>query len=319
MVLGRAAVLCGALLAVLAPAAHAAVAGAEWAGGTYPLPDGEHVSVYVSTRYAEPDVVAQRWVSFFAGLPHGSELSLMKAYVAPLDEVVEMCAGADVLGCYGDDQLVTVGDSVPGLLSAASVAAHEYGHHIAAHRDNAPWRAFAWGAKRWATRMNVCRRAAAGTAFPGDESANYSFNPGEAFAETYRVLVDAGETATGYVWPVVDPSFRPDADALAALRADVLSPWAGPTTTTLRGRFKRARRVWTTTISTPLDGDVAVRIDVPDDVSLLSADGAVVARSTWTSAGGKAVAYRICGDRSLRIRVSRSRPAAGFTLRLSTP
>jgi hypothetical protein len=264
-------------------------------------------------------VLAQRWVSFFAALPHGSELSLVKAYVAPLDEVEAMCFNADVLGCYRGDELVTLGESAPGMLPATSIAAHEYGHHIAAHRDNAPWRALDWGAKRWATRTNVCRRVAATTAFPGDEAANYSFNPGEAFAETYRVLVDTSGTAAGYAWPIVDPSFRPDADTLAALRTDVLDPWTGPTVTTLRGRFKRSAHVWTTTIATPLDGELGVRIDVPDDVSVLAADGTVVARSTWTSAGGKAVGYRVCGVRSLRIRVSRAGPPARFTLRLSRP
>jgi hypothetical protein len=230
-----------------------------------------------------------------------------------------MCANPDVLGCYGGDELFTLGESAPGLPSATSVAAHEYGHHIAAHRDNAPWQALDWGAKRWATRMDVCRRAAAGTAFPGDEAADYSFNPGEAFAEAYRVLVETDGTALGYTWPIVDPSFRPDADALAALREDVVDPWSGPTVTTLRGRFPRAKRVWTTTIATPLDGELRVRIDVPDDVSLVAPDGTVLARSTWTSAGGKRVGYRVCGVRSLRIRVSRAGPAARFTLRVSKP
>jgi len=320
MSVGRAAVLGSALLAVLVAAAPAApLDGPQWVGGWYPLADGEHVSVYVSTRYAEPDALARKWVSFFAALPHGSELSLLKAYVAPLDEVADMCAAVDVLGCYGGDELVTLGESAPGLLPTSSIAAHEYGHHIAAHRDNAPWQALDWGAKRWATQMNVCRRVTVGTAFPGNESADYSFNPGEAFAETYRVLVETEGTATGYAWPIVDPSFRPDAAALAALRDDVVDPWPGPTRTTLHGRFKRGTRVWTTTIATPLDGEIRVRIDVPDDVSLAAPDGTVVARSTWTSAGGKWVGYRDCGVRSLRVRVLRAGPAARFTLRLSKP
>ena len=37
-------------------------------------------------------------------------------------------------------------------------------------------------------------------AFPGNEGANYSLNPGEAFAESYRVLVETNGTAVGYDW-----------------------------------------------------------------------------------------------------------------------
>ncbi len=324
----RTAALCGALvLAALAAAAFASPTpaapiplSAQWVGGIYPLPNGEHVSVYVSARYPDPAALAQRWASFFGGLPHGNELSLLTAYIAPLNEVAQRCDNPDVLGCYGGDELVTAGDTPAWMAPATSVAAHEYGHHIAAHRSNAPWRALDWGAKRWATQMDVCRRVAGGTAFPGDEGADYAFNPGEAFAESYRVLAETGGTAAGDAWPIVDPSFRPDASALAALREDVLDPWTGPSATAVRGRFKGSARVWTATLVTPLDGDLSVKGGASNDVALVSADGhTVVARSTWTSAGGKVAAYRVCGARSLRVRVSRLRRAASFTLRISKP
>jgi hypothetical protein len=324
---GRTPTLCVALLfAALAAAAFAAAASAaparltsEWGGGVYPLPEGAHVSVYVSTRYSDPDALAQKWASYFGGLPHGSEVSLLKAYIAPLDEVQRMCVNPDVLGCYSGDELVAAGETPAWMLPATSVVAHEYGHHIAAHRDNAPWRALDWGAKRWATKMEVCRRVPARMAFPGDEGANYSFNPGEAFAESYRVLVDSG-TAAGDEWLIVDPSFRPDAAALAALRADVLEPWTGPAVTAVRGRFKGSARSWTATVETPLDGDLSIRVGASDDISLRSGDGhTVLARSTWTSSGGKVAAYRVCGARSLQVRVLRSRAAASFTLRISKP
>lgn len=318
--------ICVALLvaAVVAAAPTASAAAAptlapQWVGGIYPLPNGEHVSVYVSGRYPDPAGVGQKWATFFAGLPHGNELSLLTAYIAPADEVEQLCDNPDVLGCYGGDELVTAGDTPAWTVPATSVAAHEYGHHIAAHRNNAPWRAPDWGTKRWATQMDVCRRAARGTAFPGDEGADYAFNPGEAFAESYRVLVETGGTAAGDAWPVVDPSFRPDASALAALQEDVFDPWTGPAVSSLRGRFKGSARIWTATVATPLDGDLSVGA-ASTDVSLVSADGhTLLARSTWTSAGGKVVAYRVCGTRSLRVRVSRLRPAASFTLRISKP
>jgi len=299
------------------------LAGASWWGGTYPLPDGEHVTVYISTRYPQDDAVAQRWAAFFGGLPHGQELSLVKVYVAPLDQVDDMCFNQDVLGCYGGERLVTVGETTGGLAPTA-IAAHEYGHHIAANRSNVPWTALDWGTKRWASVTGICARAAAGTAFPGNEGADYSLNPGEAFAETYRVLTQTNGAAVDYDWPIVDPSFRPTAEALAAIRADVADPWTGPTTTTTHGAFRPRQRTWTRRIATSLDGDLSVRVKVPaggaDDVTLLGSDGrTVLARGSWDGSGGKSAAYQVCGRRSVTVRVTRGGPAARFSLRFSVP
>src|SRR5207253_573329 len=132
-----------------------------------------------------------------------------------------------------------------------SVATHEYGHHVAYNRRNTPWIAVDWGTKRWATYMRICSRTAGGTAFPGAEDVSYPLNPGEGFAESYRVL---NETMGGIplTWSIVDNSFRPDAAALQAIRDDVLQPWTGPTIDTIRGRFPQGRKTWTVTLSTPL-------------------------------------------------------------------
>jgi len=290
------------------------LASVTWWGGTYAVPDGNHMTIYMSTRYPQSDAAIQRWVAFFGALPHGSELSLVTAYIAPIDEVEETCGNDHVLGCYGGQKMVFPGETVDGV-APTSVAAHEYGHHIAANRDNAPWRAIDWGTKRWATQMSICQRTAAGMAFPGDEGANYSLNPGEAFAETYRVLVEGGDS-----WPIVDNSFRPDAGALAAVRQDVLDPWHGPTTKTIKVKFPPGRRTWATTITAALDGDVAVEARGPVEPSLVSADGnRVLARASWTSSGGKAIAYRDCGARSLRVLVRRAGPGARFSLTIKTP
>jgi hypothetical protein len=42
----------------------------------------------------------------------------------------------------------------------------------------------------WATQMGICSRAESRTVHPGDEGFFYSLNPGEGFAEAYRVLVE---------------------------------------------------------------------------------------------------------------------------------
>ncbi|MDX6408991.1 MAG: hypothetical protein QOE13_2062 [Gaiellaceae bacterium] len=299
------------------------LSSASWWGGTYTVPDGEHVSLYISTSYPQADALAQQWVAFFAGLPHGKELSLAKVYIAPLGEVSEMCYSDDVLGCYGGQTVVTVGDSSAGV-APASIAAHEYGHHIAANRNNAPWPAIDWGTKRWASAVGICARVAGGTAFPGDEGSNYSLNPGEGFAESYRILVETNGTATGYDWPILDPSFRPTPASLAAIREDVIHPWVAPTKKTVRGKFLRGSRIWTTQVTTPLDGDLRIRVTVPgggaDDVTLLSSDGrTVLATGSWASTGGKSVEYKVCGARSVRVRVTRGGAAARFTLQVQAP
>ncbi|HEY8630639.1 MAG TPA: hypothetical protein VIL73_08905 [Gaiellaceae bacterium] len=296
---------------------------ASWWGGTYSAPDGEHVTVYISTSYPEADGVAQDWADFFAGLPHGKELSAAKVYIAPLPQVAEMCYSTEALGCYGGQTIVVVGESTDGI-APSSIATHEYGHHVAANRSNAPWPAIDLGTKRWASQVGVCSRIASGMAFPGDEGANYSLNPGEAFAESYRVLVETTGTAAGYDWPIIDPSFRPTPESLAAIREDVLHPWVGPTTKTIRGKFLRQRRTWSTQVATLLDGDLRLRVTVPgggaDDVTLLSSDGrTVLATGSWASSGGKSVEYQVCGVRSVRVRVTRGGAAARFSLQVQTP
>jgi hypothetical protein len=299
------------------------LADLSWWGGTYTVASGETVTVYVSRSYPEVDAVGRQWAEFFAALPHGPELGLLKAYVAPLEEVWDMCGSWFVIGCYGGSTLVTVGDSSAGE-PPAGVAAHEYGHHIAANRRNDPWPAIDWGTKRWATAMHVCERVANGTAFPGDEDANYSFNPGEAFAESYRVLIATNGTGVGSDWPIVDPSFRPDATALAALREDVVHPWLGTTSTTIAARFAGKSRTWSKTLATPLDGVVKIGITVPgggaDDMRLLSSNGGtVLSTATWNSSAGKSLEYKICGARSVKVRVTRGGSPARFTLRVARP
>ena len=249
----------------------------------------------------------------------GRSLSLLNAYIAPLSEVQKLCGGSDVLGCYGDNHLV-IPDQTTGGVAATSIAAHEYGHHVANNRLNPPWRAIDWGTKRWATALHVCERAAAGTAFPGAENGDYPLNPGEAFAESYRVL---NETALGLpaAWPILDPSFRPDAAALDAIRQDVLDPWTAPTATTRRVRFAPAARIWTERVATPLDGSVQVSVQPgSDDVTLLAADTrAPLARGAWTPAGAKTADLTVCGQRTFLLRVTRHSSARRFTLRLSAP
>jgi hypothetical protein len=91
--------------------------------------------------------------------------------------------------------------------------------------------------KRWATALHVCERAKRGTAYPGDEGFNYSLNPGEAWAETYRLLDERRTGEPGSPWRIIDPSFYPDETGLAAAERDALEPWPSPRTQRLEHRF----------------------------------------------------------------------------------
>jgi hypothetical protein len=212
----------------------------SWRGGPVVAATGESVKLFVSNAYT-PDVNdVQPWADFVAGLIHGPELALLTAYIATPAEVETLCDGVNVLGCYGDDTLVAIGEPVDGV-QPQEVVRHEYGHHVAANRLNPPWLAVDWGTKRWATQQSVCTRSNAGSAYPGDEGLKYTLNPGEAFAEAYRVLNDT-RAGAALDWPLVDPSFLPDAVALQAVADDVSVPWAGPTASVVHGRFTPSGR-----------------------------------------------------------------------------
>ena len=282
-------------LPVLPRAAGGPLGDIPWAERTYTASTGEAVDVSVSPSYPADEAIGQRWAEFFASLLHGPELRLLKAYVASLAEVRAICGGGAV-GCYGDDRLILTDESAFGF-SPQEVARHEYGHHIALHRSNAPWPASDWGPKHWATAARVCSRVRWHSAYPGDESLLYKLNPGEAFAEAYRVLVDTRLGETHPAWPLVDPSFYPDQAALDAVERDVVSPWSGSTAHVLHVRG----RVWARRVTTPLDGTLTVRLTRPEAVVLTGADGHPMRA---TGRRGLTSTYQVCGERSVVIRVT---------------
>lgn len=282
---------------------------------------GDQITLYVSDAYG-PDQV-QRWADFYARLPHGSEFGVLTAYVAPLAEVQTMC-GDEALGCYWSNRLVTIGESV-GWVPAEEVAAHEYGHHVAFNRSNAPWLAVDWGTKRWASYVNICARAKAGTVYPGNEESWYRLNPGEAFAEAYRVLTETKSGATTFIWSLVDGSFYPDATALRAVEDDVMKPWSASSSTRLVARFRTSGpKVWTRKVATPLDGIFSLAVTLPRgglyDVTAVAADGkTVVARALWAGTAEKSATFQICGERSLAIRIVRRGAPGRFSIAMTRP
>jgi hypothetical protein len=283
----------------------------DWAERVYAASTNESVDVAVSTSYPADQSIGQRWADFFAALPHGFELARLKAYVAPLSEVHEICGGSAV-GCYGDDQLILTNETALGF-APEEVARHEYGHHVALNRSNAPWPAFDWGPKRWATAAHICPRVRWNEAYPGDESLLYKRNPGEAFAEAYRVLVDSQLGVVNPSWPLVDTSFYPDHAAMDAVEQDVVSPWKSPTPHSFRGHGE----IWERRMATPLDGTLTIRLTRPARLELIGDDGRAMRPTTQR---GRLLAYQVCGQRSVTVRViSRDAPTRQLDIRVTAP
>ena len=296
----------------------------SWRGGPITTSTGETVTVYVSDSFPVDEVTPESWAEFLAHLTHGPELSRLTLYIAPLDEVSADC-GPQALGCYGDNKIVAIGEPYVDGTTPEEIVRHEYGHHVAFNRSNPPWVAVDWGPKLWASAENVCAKVGQSQAYPGDEGDHYELNPGEAWAETYRLMDEQKAGITTGSWQIVSQSFYPNAAELQAAQTDVLAPWtAGQTRTYVRVFGKKTRKVWLIPLSTPLDGTLNVSIRVPngsfDTAALVAADrSTVLKRSSWSGARLQKIAATVCGQRSLFVRVTQKGPLGRVSVTTSTP
>ncbi len=302
-------------------AAHAA-ATANWAA--YRAADGTTIAVAISSQYAGTidQTVAQSYVDFLASLTHGPELSSLKVYIAPPDEVQQNCGGQPgTLACYDSTtRIMTVpGEQVqtPDGVTTSYVVAHEYGHHIAAFRSNSPFRAFSFGPKYWASYELVCDRTLAGLLAPGNESAYYLQNPGESWAETYAQL-----KYPDVQWQYT-PLLKPDAGAFSAAQQDVLQPWSGPVTKVVKGSFaKRGRNVQTFSFPITLDGSLSVKMYGPrgTNYNFIVRDGGTSGKWTTSPNSRDSVAYQaVCRQtttETVSITVKCVKGSGPYTLRV---
>ncbi|HLG07456.1 MAG TPA: hypothetical protein VI409_02170 [Gaiellaceae bacterium] len=295
-----------------------------WRGGPIAASTGETVNVQVSDALPPETATPESWAEFLVGLTHGPEISLLTTYIATLDEVQQLC-GSRALGCYSRDQMVSLGETTVDGTTAEEVVRHEYGHHVAMHRLNTPWIAIDWGPKHWASSATVCSRVSRKEAFPGDEGDNYSQNPGEAWAEVYRLMDERKAGITTATWRIIAPSFYPDEAALQAAELDALEPWtAGRTTVFSRTFGKATKKVWWIPLSTPLDGDLRIGATVPTgglhEVALVASNRTtVIRRAQWVGQRVKRLSGSVCGQRSLFVRVTRSGALGRVAVSVSTP
>jgi len=244
--------------------AHASISG-QWF--SYPTGEGSTIAAAISDRYAQGSLnthVVQSYVDFLASLDHGAELPLLKIYIAPPDEVLSECGGQQgTLACYDSGTKIMV---VPGEepdtgssgVTLSYVVAHEYGHHIAASRNNDPFSSFRVGPKYWSSYEMVCDRSLKGLLAPGNEQEFYLSNPGEGWAETYAQLK----------YPDVEwqynPLMKPDQGAFDAARRDVLTPWHSAVTKVFKGTFgKRGKAFRQFKFELTLDGRLQMRLKGP--------------------------------------------------------
>ncbi|MDQ5820315.1 MAG: hypothetical protein M3540_02630, partial [Actinomycetota bacterium] len=312
--------------ATLTPAGSARIDRSGWWGGVYTTPSGEIVQVYASDTYPQDPSVGQHWADFLATLVHGSELATVKAYVAPLSEVQRIC-GSQALACYSprDLQLVAPGEDPYPDTSSEAVVTHEYGHHVANNRRNPPWNAVSWGPKHWSSYLQVCSKTNTGVFVPGARTRpNYALNPGEGWAEAYRVLNERKAGLTESLWEIVARAFYPDDTALARIEQDVLSPWLGATAESRRGSFTRTTRARSYTVATPLDGTLAVRLRGPRaarlTLDLFSGSTRIGRAVKPAGALTTSATITVCGQRSVGIRLTRAAKSVGaFALAISKP
>jgi len=286
------------------------------AEGTYLTADGATVHV-VFAGLSSPDPVAgQSTADFLDQLLHGPELSTITAELASFATIQDIC-GFQALACYYPNRrTLYVPTVLPPTIDVPleQILAHEYGHHVAASRSNAPWSALSWGPKRWATYMAVCPHTFSGEMFPGDEGGAYQLNPGEGWAESYR-LANSLRIGTwrDIGWPVVDDIFRPDANALGLIAEDVLEPWAQPAPRRVSGKLRRGK-VRRLRIATPLDGIATARVAGPSGTRIAFATG----RSRRHSADGRSATATACGVRTMTLTLRAAR-AGRFALTYSAP
>jgi len=296
--------------------------------GRYPIGGGSSETVAIAVTLACQEACnaadPQQIANFLGTLPHGFEMELLTVQLDTPSQI-EFDCGFGAQACYysSENKIVLNGNATPSPDGASReyVLAHEYGHHIARHRESPPPfpAAIDWGTARWSSYEHVCQRSRAGALFPGNEGLHYFRDPGEAFAESFARLRFPD---SGVPWRWVS-ALEPDADALEAIREDTADPWRGRRAIKLRGRVPPRRDgPAVRTFGTPLDGTVSLRPASRPlyDLSLLNPAGRVLRTSRHGFSLRHQVNYTVCGQSRLRVAIRSSHRVGGaFKLQIQRP
>jgi hypothetical protein len=157
--------------------------------------------------------------------------------------------------------------------------------------------------------------------FPGAEDPRrYTLNPGEGWAETYRVLNERKAGLPEAPWQIVTPDLYPTEAALTAAEQDVTSPWQAATATKQTALLSRTKRTRTFTVTTELDGSLKMTLRHSAGMRL-SLD--VFASSTRAAhvVSAKVVSrtFAVCGTRSYRFRVTDLAGRGSVSLTVAKP
>ena len=294
------------------------------ASKAFRTPDGTTIDVQSSTAVPNPDAVGQEIVNFLGTRVHGQELSRLRVFIGVPREISDACGGgSEVLACYASsERRMYVPDRDPGVNRSAAFSrdyavTHEYGHHVANFRSNAPFPALNYGAKYWASYKYVCAGALGGDYFPGDQGEHYLDDPGESFADTYAHLPENGFADVPWQF---NPALRPDVGAFAALRRDILDPWRASGRRVVTGSLNAVRRSRLTAVRLRLDGTLDLRLRGPRraNFSVAIYDGTDLIARTRTAGSQDHLRTTLCRDgtpiETVRIRVNRLTGAGAYSL-----
>jgi hypothetical protein len=311
------------------PAAGAARIAASASSQRYPIDDGSGATIAVDvTAACVANCTAdgpQQIADFVGTLIHGPEVDLLTIQLdTPFQIIFDCGLGAEACYYSGEDKIVLSGNEEMGSDGASRdfVLAHEYGHHIAQHRQlPAPFgNAVDWGTEHWASLENVCQGRRHGRFYPGDEGSHYFEDPGEAFAEAFA----------HYRFPQ-DPvrwrysvGLQPTPAAFQAIREDTLSPWSQRSSFTLSGHVPaRGEGAAVEILNTPLDGMVSLRPSLHRrgyELALRSRAGRLLRRSRHALDPRGGLDYTVCGESRLRLVItSTRRHRTPFKLQVQRP
>jgi hypothetical protein len=152
----------------------------------------------------------RKWARRFVALPHGKELSQLTVFLSPYNEVsLDDVCGTDADSCYDSDtNMMYLAVDQPES-DPYQVAMHEYGHHLATFLGTNEWEAVDMGPRHWAAAADVRALTKQHRLWPGDQDEHWFENPGEIWAETYRVVASNFVGVRPDPWDSVEDTWNP--------------------------------------------------------------------------------------------------------------